>query len=62
MKRASKRSDSRTWGASLIRGKRMEFLGFIHRAADREAAEAAAVVEFGLNDEQVKLLVLQEIP
>jgi hypothetical protein len=40
----------------------MEFLGFIHRAADREAAEAAAVVEFGLNDEQVKLLVLQEIP
>jgi hypothetical protein len=37
----------------------MEFFGFIHRAADREAA---AVAEFGLNDEQVKLLVLQEIP
>jgi hypothetical protein len=38
--------------ASLIR-KRTEFLGHVE-APDREAAEAAAVEEFKLNDEQRK--------
>jgi hypothetical protein len=54
--------ESRTWRASLIRGKRMEFLGFVYKAVDRQAAEVAAVAEFGLNEEEVKGLVIQEQP
>ena len=38
----------RIWRASLIKS-RAVFLGFI-RAPDREAAEAAAIKEFGLSD------------
>jgi len=49
----------REWCASIIR-KRMEALGRV-AAADREAAEAAAVEEFHLNDWQRKRLVLQEV-
>jgi hypothetical protein len=46
------------WRASLIR-KRRETLGTVW-APGRESAEAAAVAQFGLNDEQRKRLVLQE--
>jgi hypothetical protein len=60
MKRPSKAPEPRKWPASIIRGRRLEFLGFVHKGADQDAAEAAAVKEFGLNDEQRKRLVLQE--
>jgi hypothetical protein len=38
----------------------MEFVGFIHKGADRQEAEAAAIEEFSLTEEQRKRLVLQE--
>ena len=53
-----KQPESRAWRASLLRAK-AEYLGIVH-APDREAAEAAAVEQFGLNDEQRKRLVLHE--
>ena len=60
MKRPTKKPETRTWLASLIR-KRTEHLGRVE-APDRESAEAAAVEKFGLTDEQRKRLVLQEQP
>jgi hypothetical protein len=50
----------RDWRVMIIR-KKMERLGRV-AAADRDAAEAAAVEEFKLTDEQRKRLVLQELP
>jgi len=58
MKRSSKKSGPRTWRASIIRGKRLEFLGFIFKVGDRATAEDAAVQQFGLNDEQRRRLVV----
>ncbi len=49
---------NRTWAVSLIR-KHGQFLGFVE-AADRKAAEAAAVVRFNLTEEQRGRLVIQE--
>jgi hypothetical protein len=60
MKHPTKKPETRTWRAWLIR-RRTEHLGRVE-APDREAAEAAAVEKFGLNDEQRKRLVLQEQP
>jgi hypothetical protein len=48
------------WRVSIIR-KRLEHLGRA-AAADRDAAEAAAVAEFKLNDQQRKRLVIQPVP
>jgi len=48
------------WRVSLIR-KQTEFIGRVW-APTRSAAEAAAIEEFQLNDEQRKLLVVQEQP
>jgi hypothetical protein len=50
---------ARQWRASLIR-KRIERLGRV-AAADRDAAEAAAVEEFKLNDQQRKRLVIEPV-
>jgi hypothetical protein len=60
VKRPKQKAEPRTWRASLIR-KRTEFLGHVE-ASDHNAAEAAAVEKFKLNDEQRKRLVLQEQP
>jgi hypothetical protein len=49
---------SRSWRASLIR-KKAQVLGEVE-APSREAAEAAAVREFNLTDEQRSRLVVQE--
>jgi hypothetical protein len=49
---------SRAWRASLIRN-RAQVLGEV-QAPSREAAEAAAVREFNLTDEQRGRLVVQE--
>jgi hypothetical protein len=59
MKRPTKKPACAGWRVSLIR-KRAEFLGRV-QAPDREAAEAAAIEEFKLNDEQRKRLVVQEV-
>jgi hypothetical protein len=48
----------RSWGVSLIR-RRWEFLGIVG-APDQESAEAEAVKEFELTDEQRKWLFLLE--
>jgi hypothetical protein len=50
----------RTWRESLITS-RMRLLGRVY-APDREAADAAAVQEFKLSDQQRARLVLQEQP
>jgi hypothetical protein len=49
---------SRSWRASLIR-KKAQVLGDVE-APSREAAEAAAVKAFNLDDEQRSRLVVQE--
>jgi hypothetical protein len=49
---------SRSWRVSLIR-KRAQILGDVE-ATSREAAEAAAVRTFNLNDEQRSRVVVQE--
>ena len=49
----------RDWRIGLIR-KRFERLGRV-AAADRDAAEAAAVAEFKLTDEQRKRLLIEEV-
>jgi hypothetical protein len=49
---------SRSWRASLIR-KRAQVLGEV-QAPSREVAEAAAVRELNLTDEQRSRLVVQE--
>jgi hypothetical protein len=48
----------RSWRVSIIR-KRGQYLGTIE-APDEKAAEAAAVVEFDLTDEQCRRLVVPE--
>jgi hypothetical protein len=48
----------RSWRVSIIR-KGGQYLGTVE-ARDAEAAEAAAVTEFDLGDEQRRRLVLQE--
>jgi hypothetical protein len=58
MKRPTKKSETRTWRASLIR-RRTEFLGHVE-APGRAAAEVAAAERFNLTPEQQKRLVLQE--
>jgi hypothetical protein len=60
VKRPPKNYDPRRWRVSLIRS-RIEFLGHV-LARTCEAAEAAAVEQFKLTDEQRKRLVLQEQP
>jgi hypothetical protein len=49
----------RSWGASLIRGSRAHFLGFVE-ATDTKEAEAAAVRTFNLDDWQRKRLLVRE--
>jgi hypothetical protein len=49
----------RDWRVAIIR-KKLERLGRV-AAADREAAEAAAVAEFGLTDEQRKRLLIEPV-
>jgi hypothetical protein len=58
VRRPAKKSEMRTWRASLIR-KRTEFFGHVE-APDRGAAEAAAAERFNLTEEQRRRLVLQE--
>jgi hypothetical protein len=58
-KKLTKTTKPREWRASIIR-KRLERLGRVV-APDREAAEAAAVQEFGLKDHERGRLVLQEV-
>jgi hypothetical protein len=48
----------RSWRVSIIR-RRGQYLGTVE-AHDAKAAEAAAVAEFDLNDEQRRRLVAQE--
>ena len=48
----------RSWRVSLLRG-RAQYLGNVE-AADERSAEAAAAVQFELNDEQRKRAALQE--
>jgi hypothetical protein len=60
MKRPTKQAvGTRTWRASLIKD-HQEFLGFV-RAPDRRSAEAAAIEQFHLNDEQRKRLLVHEL-
>jgi hypothetical protein len=60
MKRPIKPAAStRTWRASLIKD-RQEFLGFV-RASDRKSAEAAAIEQFHLSDEQRQRLMVHEL-
>lgn len=49
----------KTWRASVVR-KRLGGLGRVW-AADRATAEAVAVKEFGLDDEQRKRLLIEEV-
>jgi len=49
----------RDWRIALIR-KRLDRLGRVS-AADRDAAEVAAVAEFRLTDEQRKRLLIEEV-
>jgi hypothetical protein len=48
----------RSWRASVLRS-RTQYLGDV-QAPDESAAEAAAVTEFDLSDEQRKRLMVQE--
>jgi hypothetical protein len=50
----------RRWRASLIRSRRLEYLGSVE-APDASAAELAAAEQFGLDDWQRKRLVLREV-
>ena len=62
MKRASSRPAAgkiRDWRVAIIR-KKLERLGRV-TAADRDAAEAAAVRDFQLTAEERKRLVIQEV-
>jgi hypothetical protein len=61
MKNARKRlaaAKLRSWRVSIIR-KRGQYLGTVE-AANEKAAEAAAVAEFELNEEQRRRLGVQE--
>jgi hypothetical protein len=60
MSRAPKKSKAtklRSWRVSLLR-QRAQYLGTVE-ARDERAAEAAAVAEYDLNEEQRKRLVVQ---
>jgi hypothetical protein len=59
MKQPSTKPD-RAWRASLVTS-RLRPLGRVY-APDRKAAEAAAVEQFKLNEQQRKRLVLEEQP
>ena len=48
----------RSWRVSLLRG-RAQYLGTVE-APDERSAEAAAAVQFELNDEQRKRLAVRE--
>jgi uncharacterized protein YchJ len=48
----------RSWRVSLLRG-RAQYLGNVD-APDEQAAEAAAAVQFGLDEEQRKRLAVRE--
>jgi hypothetical protein len=48
----------RTWRVSILRN-RVQFLGFVE-APDRQAAEAAAVKQFNISEEQRTRLIVQE--
>jgi hypothetical protein len=50
-------SKLRTWRVSLLR-QRAQYLGMVE-APDEKAAEAAAVAQFDLNDEQRKRLAVR---
>jgi hypothetical protein len=50
----------RSWRVSLLR-QRARYLGTVE-ARDEKAAEAAAVKEFGLDDEQRRRLAVREQP
>jgi hypothetical protein len=57
--RASRKADKlRNWRVSILRS-RSHYLGDV-QAPDERQAEAAAVTEFLLDDEQRKRLVVQE--
>jgi hypothetical protein len=61
MKSARKRPTAaklRSWRVSIIR-KRGQYLGTVE-APNEKAAEAAAVAEFNLSDEQLRRLIVQE--
>ena len=58
MQRPSEKITTRTWRASLLK-RRAEYLGKV-RAPNSSAAEAAAIKEFRLNDDQRRRLMLQE--
>jgi hypothetical protein len=58
MKRPRKQAQPREWRVSVIRD-RLTYLGRVF-APHRDAARAATVEEFGLNDEQRRRLVIQE--
>jgi hypothetical protein len=57
-KNARKKLTARSWRVSIIR-KRGQYLGTVE-APNEKAAEAAAVAEFDLNDEQRRRLAVQE--
>jgi hypothetical protein len=57
-RRTAKPPPLRTWDVSLIQ-KRRDFLGFV-KAPDRKSAEAGAVEQFKLTDEQRKRLLIFE--
>jgi hypothetical protein len=48
----------RAWRVSILRA-RAQYLGDVH-APDQKAAEAAAIAEFKLDEEQRKRLVVRE--
>jgi hypothetical protein len=53
-----KRKATRSWGVVLIRG-RGQLLGYV-QAPDLKAAEAAAVRQFNLSEEQRRRLLIRE--
>ena len=57
-KKQSKAAKLRSWRVSIIR-KRGQYLGNVD-APNEKAAEAAAVAEFELDDEQRRRLIVQE--
>ena len=58
MKRKPTVAKLRSWRVSILR-ERLRYLGTVD-ARDEKTAEAAAVKEFGLDEEQRRRLVLQE--
>jgi hypothetical protein len=57
-KKLARPAKLRSWRVSIIR-KRGQYLGTVE-APNEKAAEAAAVAEFDLSDEQRRRLVVQE--